>query len=170
LEPTIGSEGGASEFQPFFEREFAQLVRALVPTTASVGDAEEAVQEAMVRAYERWDRVSTLQSPAGYVYVTAINVHRRSRRRLGRLLFGRQVDVEASDAGLIDDFLERDLLVSRLALLPQANRDALLLVGWLGLGAAEAGEILKIKPASVRSRVHRARALLEKSERSDGDE
>jgi RNA polymerase sigma-70 factor (ECF subfamily) len=44
--------------------------------------------------------------------------------------------------------------------LPRGQREAILLVEWLGLDAREAGRILGISPSSVRSRVHRAKAFL----------
>lgn len=147
------------QFQSFFESEYPRLVRAVLPTAGSRADAEEAVQEAMARTYERWNRVRDLRSPAGYVYVTAINFHRRSRRRLSRILLGQREDsAQAGDP--TESVLERDGLLRALAALPQGERDALLLVGWLGMDSEEASEVLKIKPASVRSRIHRARETL----------
>lgn len=159
---TASTRPAETEFPAFFRQEYPRLVRALVPTTGNLTDAEEAVQEAMARAYERWGRVTGRGSPAGYVYVTAVNVHRRSRRRLSRFLFGGHDEPVASGDD-IEDLLRRDLLLRGLTALPQGERDALLMVGWLGMDAAEAGEVLQIKPASVRSRVHRARAHLEKT-------
>ncbi len=148
------------EFRSFFQREYPRLVRALVATTGNVADAEEAVQEAMARTFERWGRVASRGAPTGYVYVTAVNAHRRSRRRLARLLFGRHEESASVGSDGVDDLVRRDLLLRGLASLPPGERDALLMVGWLGMDAAEVGEVLHIKPASVRSRVHRARQHL----------
>jgi RNA polymerase sigma-70 factor (ECF subfamily) len=39
-------------------------------------------------------------------------------------------------------------------------REAFLLVEWLGLTSEEAGSVLRIKPATVRVRVHRAKEKL----------
>ena len=63
----------------------------------------------------------------------------------------------------------RDGVLRALAALPEGERDAVLLVSYLGLSSEEAAEALGIKPVSVRSRVHRARtALLELKEEKDG--
>lgn len=43
---------------------------------------------------------------------------------------------------------------------PEAQREALALVGWLGYTAEEAGALLGIDAASVRGRLHRARRTL----------
>ncbi|MHB8417395.1 MAG: RNA polymerase sigma factor [Myxococcales bacterium] len=47
-----------------------------------------------------------------------------------------------------------------LARLPAAQREALLLVGWEGLSAQEASEILSVKAEALRQRLSRARAAL----------
>jgi len=44
--------------------------------------------------------------------------------------------------------------------LPVGQRAALILVDWLDMDTDEAGRILDLKPASVRVRLHRARAAL----------
>lgn len=112
----------------------------------------------MVRAYERWRRLRRLDSPEGYVYVTAINLHRSRLRRLAlrnrlRLLVRRPPDP-------MESIEMRTDLVDALRALPDGQRDALLLVEWLDLSAESAGHALGIAPASIRSRTHRARRAL----------
>lgn len=70
----------------FFPEGYPQLVRTLLAATGDLGSAEEAAQEAMTRVFGRWGRVSRLDSPIGYAYVVAINVHRR-RSRVGSSLW-----------------------------------------------------------------------------------
>lgn len=51
---------------------------------AAFGDpdlAREIADEAIVRAFERWDRVGAMANPAGWAYRVAINVGRRRHRR-----------------------------------------------------------------------------------------
>jgi predicted RNA polymerase sigma factor len=56
-------------FADLFEREFGRLVRNL----RAVDDAaEDAVQEAFVQAYVRWNRVGQLDDPAGWVRRVAV--------------------------------------------------------------------------------------------------
>jgi DNA-directed RNA polymerase specialized sigma24 family protein len=40
-------------------------------------EAEDVAQEAMVRGYERWDRVQRADSPAAYVFRTTLNLNRK---------------------------------------------------------------------------------------------
>jgi RNA polymerase sigma-70 factor (ECF subfamily) len=47
-----------------------------------------------------------------------------------------------------------------LANLPRGQREAIVLTGWLGMDAEEAGRVLGIDASSVRGRLHRGRAAL----------
>jgi DNA-directed RNA polymerase specialized sigma24 family protein len=47
----------------------------------------------------------------------------------------------------------RDEIEDMLHSLPSEQRDALVLVEWLGLSSEEAGSVLGISPASVRGRI-----------------
>ena len=162
--PRVDSDDGS--FAEFFADAYPRLARALLPVTGDLGLAEEAAQEAMTRVFTRWGRVSRLDSPVGYAYVVAVNVHRRRSRRRW-LPFSRETaDPNADPARQV---VGRDQVVRALSSLPEGERDALLLVSFLGLSSEEAAAALKIKPASVRSRVHRARASLMKlKEEEDG--
>jgi RNA polymerase sigma factor (sigma-70 family) len=147
---------GVRDFDAFFDKEYTPLLRLMFGMTGNLVEAEELAQEAMTRALERWDRVSNMSSPAGYVYRTAVNLNRSRLRRLARPLRWSRQSERSSDA-------EPEVigsLVSALTALSRGQREAVLLVEWLGLDAREAGRILGISPSSVRSRVHRAKASL----------
>ncbi|MGC1165226.1 MAG: sigma-70 family RNA polymerase sigma factor [Solirubrobacterales bacterium] len=162
--PDEAEAGGT--FADFFAEGYPRLVRAVLPATRDLGVAEEVAQEAMTRVFARWGRVSRLDSPIGYAYVTALNVHRRRTRRPWAPLTRDIADLSPDPAWQV---ASRDRLLAALAALPEGERDALLLVSFLGLSTEEAGRALKIKPASVRSRLHRARiALRELKEKEDG--
>jgi RNA polymerase sigma factor (sigma-70 family) len=144
------------DFDGFFEEEYAPLLRLMFAMTGNLMEAEELAQEAMTRALERWDRVSAMASPPGYVYRTAVNLNRSRLRRLARPLRWSRGSERSSDA----DPEVIGSLVSALAALPRGQREAVLLVEWLGLDAREVGQILGIAPSSVRSRVRRAKTSL----------
>lgn len=157
-EPAAVMHKRESDFEVFFRDSYPDLVRALAATTREVSAAEELVQEAMARAFTRWSRVASMQSPAGYVYVIAVNLHRRQLRRaslLRTLHRPEPVDDPMQDAAARTD------LLAALARLPQGQRNALLLIEWLGIDVATSAQLLRIKPSSVRARTHRARATLQ---------
>ncbi len=73
------------DFADFYADAHPRLVAAV---TGFCGDPEvgrEAADEAMVRAFERWDRVGRMESPTGWVMATAMNQARRVLRRRSRL-------------------------------------------------------------------------------------
>jgi RNA polymerase sigma-70 factor (ECF subfamily) len=150
----------AANFETFFRDEYPRLVRAMVLLTASPAEAEDLAQEALTRAYERWEKVRGLESPLGYVYRTALNLN---RKRLRRLAVRARIRLEAHHGGDPATAVEaRNEVLRLLAALPSAQREAVVLVEWLGLDADEAGQLIGIAAASVRGRLHRARAVLQK--------
>jgi len=150
--------GELSTFADFFLAEHERLFQALYLLTGDRYEADDLAQEALLRAYERWDRVVGMDSPAGYVYRTALNLHRSRLRSLvvrARRVFA---DVPAEDfSGSVSASHDIRLALARI---PRGQREALILVEWLGLGSEEAGRVLGIDASSVRGRIHRGRASL----------
>ncbi len=155
------------DFAEFFRAEYPALVRSLYLLTANRAEAEELAQEAMARTYERWDRVSKMKSPGGYVYRITLNLNRNRLRHLAlrvRRLLSLAPEQQSPSGGEI-----QTELVAAIASLPTTLREAFILVEWLGLTTEEAAEILRIKAVSVRSRLHRARAALREALRENID-
>ncbi len=83
------------EFEAFYEDVHQRLVASLVAFCGDADVGQDAVDEAIVRAYERWHTVRAMSSPAAWVFRTGFNVARRihgRRRRLIRLLPRLHVD------------------------------------------------------------------------------
>jgi DNA-directed RNA polymerase specialized sigma24 family protein len=78
----LGDVAEALGFEAFFQAEYPGLVRALYLLTGDQDEAEDLAQATMARVYERWDRVRVMDSPAGYVYRAAVNLHRQRLRHL----------------------------------------------------------------------------------------
>ena len=151
-------DGGAIEFEDLYLDERIRLVRAMLLLTGRVGEAEDLAQEAFVRVYERWSQVGEMESPTGYLYRTALNLHRKRLRRLAVKLRKRAVRQDDDRGGDVAD--ERLDLLRAVAALPIAQRQAVVLVDWLGFPPSEAALLLGIEAASVRGRLHRARREL----------
>jgi len=161
---------GAPDFEAFYRAEFPGLVRAMFLLVPDVDEAQELAQEAMVRVYERWDRVSAMESPGGYLFRVATNLNRHRVRWLS-VRARRLLTLGAGQRDVEIDPVSRDL-VDAISSLSVRLREAFMLVDWLGMSSDEAARILHIAPASVRSRVHRARrelrARLNPEEHDDG--
>ncbi len=153
----LGRVVEALGFEEFFRDEHRGLVRALYLLTADQAEAEELAQETMARVYERWDRVSRMESPGGYAYRLALNLNRHRLRHLAvraRRLLAITVHPDFEQPPEV-----RRELAEAIASLPRGQREAFMLVEWLGMSAEEVARALKIAPASVRSRIHRAGRL-----------
>jgi len=147
-----------TSFRWFFETEYQRLCQALFLLTGDAYEAEDLAQEAMTRALERWERVGTMDSPAGYVYRTALNLNRKRIRRLVVAARRALASVPAEDhSGTVGD--QQDVRRA-LAEVSAREREALVLVDWLELNAEEAGQLLGIAPGTLRVRLHRGRAKL----------
>jgi RNA polymerase sigma factor (sigma-70 family) len=157
--PTCVGKGESDlRFEDFFQAEYPGLVRSLYLLTANLGEAEELAQETMARAYERWDRIRLMESAAGYVYRTAVNLNRKRLRHLAvrarRLLATDPHAAERPEPETRADFARA------LASLPVGQREAFMLVEWLGFSTEEARRTLGIEASSVRSRVARGKAAM----------
>lgn len=150
--------GDRLDFEEFYRTEYPRLVRSMFLLVPNVDEAKELAQDAMVRVYERWDKVSMMESPGGYLYRVATNLNRRRIRSLvvrARALMTLGVDLHDEEM----DLAPREL-ADAISSLSVRLRQAFMLVDWLGMSSDDASHILGIRPASVRSRLHRARGEL----------
>jgi RNA polymerase sigma factor (sigma-70 family) len=146
------------DFEGFFGEEYPRLFSALHLLTGDAFEADDLAQESMLRAYERWDRIKGMDSPLGYVYRTALNLNRSRLRKVAvraRRVFAEVPGEDPSAAAEARSEVHR-----ALGALSRPQREALILVEWLGFGSEEAAGLLGIDPASVRGRIHRAKKVL----------
>jgi RNA polymerase sigma factor (sigma-70 family) len=155
------------DFEVFFEQHHERLFRALWLLTRNRQEAEEVMQDAFLRLWERWDRVIDGPDPVGYLYRTAMNVWRSRLRRAA--VAARKVIHHIQGDDEIAEVEQRDAVVRALAPLPPRQRAAVVLMDVLDLSSERAGEVLGIRPATVRVLAARARAALaqEREERHE---
>jgi RNA polymerase sigma-70 factor (sigma-E family) len=153
-------------FESFFEASYERLLRTIYLVSGSRHEAEDLAQEAFVRVYERWNRVASMANPAGYLYRVALNAHRSRVRRLAvaaRRTFVRQAEDPLASSD------ERDALRRALHKLPAGQREAVVLVEWLGMSDEEAALVLRVSPVTVRVRISRAHHALRPLLEATGD-
>jgi RNA polymerase sigma factor (sigma-70 family) len=165
LEAVITGEDEAvtqtRSFEEFFEAERDGLFGALVLIAGDRHEAEEVTQDAFLALWERWERVSAMENPAGYLYRTAMNVFRRRRRRAA-LAIRRAVGLFHTD----DPFAAadaREVVVRALGGLSPRQRAALVLTELLEFTSEEAGRAMGIKPVTVRVLASQGRAAMKQS-------
>jgi RNA polymerase sigma-70 factor (ECF subfamily) len=121
-------------------------------------EAEEVMQDAFLRVWERWDRVSAMESPDGFLYRTALNVYRKRLRRAAIAVRKATTFLPEDDA--LGGVETRDEVARLLRGLTQREREAIVVTAYLGYSAEEAGELLGIRANTVRVLTSRARATL----------
>jgi RNA polymerase sigma-70 factor (ECF subfamily) len=153
---TTASQG----FEAFFDEHRLRLFRALWLVTRNRHEAEEIMQDAFLRLWERWPRVAAMPDPAGYLYRTAMNVL-RSRARRAAVAVRKAVRLVPPDDQL-EAVAERDAAIRAMASLTPRQRAAVVLTDVLGLTSVEAAEALRVKPVTVRVLAARGREELRK--------
>jgi RNA polymerase sigma-70 factor (ECF subfamily) len=151
-------------------RAFEELVRLhqhrlftlAVRELGSAADADDAVQETLVRAWRALPRFRAEASFSTWLYRICLNAvaDQRARRARGAAVPIEDV-VEPSDPR--DATLERELagdLQRALGELDETYRTAVLLYDVLGRSYAEIGEVLGVPEGTVKSRIFRGRTEL----------
>jgi RNA polymerase sigma-70 factor (ECF subfamily) len=149
----------APSFEEFYEATFRRVFTALCLVTGDRHEAEEVVQDAFVRVFERWDRVGNLEDPTGYLFRISMNVF-RSRYRRASLGLRRALSLAPAATDDLAAVENRDEVVRLLLGLDPRQRAAVLLTAILDYSAEEAGRMLGIRASSVRSLTTRARARM----------
>jgi RNA polymerase sigma factor (sigma-70 family) len=153
--------GEPLSFEDFYLAERPGLFGAIVMVTRSTTEAEELVQEAFVRLWERWDQVSAHPDPHGYLYRTAFNLDRQRRRRLRRAAARLVAASDEPDA--FDRADDLTALAAALGELSRRRRTAVVLMDLLGFDSDDAAELMGNRPATVRSLASQGRAELRRS-------
>ncbi len=147
-------------FEAFYQAEARTLFRRLWLVTANRAEAEELMQDAFLKVWERWDHVSAMDDPVGYLYRTAMNLFRKRYRR-ATLALRRTVGLAPSN----DDFADaddRETVRHVLATLAPRQRAALVLTEMLGFTSKEAGDALGVTDATIRSLTRHGRDAFRK--------
>jgi RNA polymerase sigma-70 factor (ECF subfamily) len=159
--------GPSVDFEVFFETHHERLFRALWLMTRNRDEAEEVLQDAFLRVWQRWDRVGNGPDPAAYLYRTAMNLWRSRLRRAAVAMRKVVHQIQHDDEMAAVD--QQDAIIRALAPLPPRQRAAVILLDVLDLSSERAGAALGIEPVTVRVLAARARATLAK-EVGDRDE
>jgi RNA polymerase sigma-70 factor, ECF subfamily len=151
----------AAAFEGLVDAEYARLYGGLCLITRDRAEAEDVIQEAYLRVWERWDRVVEMDDPAGYLFRTAMNLWRKRRRRV--TLAVRRAMRLAPARDELAEVEAREVVVHALAALTERQRAAIVLVDLLDQTSEEAAELLGIKPPTVRVLVSKGRAALKRN-------
>ena len=157
----------AHAFKTYVEPELAVLLRVALTLTGSRADAEDLVQETVIRAFRALPGFDGKHPRAWLLTIlrnTNMNMHRRRRPDLVQdwdavgdspPAFGAERHVSPEEA-VVDNILNEDLEAA-VNSLDSRFRTVLLLVDVDQLTYAEAGEALGLPVGTITSRLNRAR-------------
>lgn len=148
-----------AELRTFLAERYARLVAGVAMIAGSRAAAEDAVQEALARAWERSDRGEHIESLPGWVTRAALNLAKSRLRRVRAEARARQRLPHSASAG--SDVADIRLDIERaLAALPRRQREVTVLRYYLGLDVAETAATLEVSTGTVKTSLHRARRAL----------
>ena len=161
---------GASrrEFEQFVKDRTGPLLHTAYLMAGSLTEAEDLVQEAMLRVARNWLRVRVMDYPAAYARKVLVNAALdgalQRARRAGELTAAHSAGTrESADIRALRDLHKvetQEELLGALATLPARQRAAIVLRYWEDLPEAEVAEILGCSAGTVKSSASRGLARL----------
>ena len=144
-----------AEFIALYDARFSDLSAQLYAYTADSTEAQDLVQEAFLRAWQRWDKIGTYDDPIAWVRRVAWNLAMSRHRRLAvvRRFLAKSGPPEPHP-GMSPDHVA---LVAALRQLPDKQRRALVLHYLADMPIAEIAKETGAKEGTVKSWLHRGR-------------
>ena len=148
------------------------LYRVALRLTANPSDAEDLVQETMLRAYRSWERYTPGTNAKGWLLTILrhlfINEYRRRSRHpetvdvdtIEPFALFQEVQEEDPQGAFFDKIVDDEVLRA-VDQLPEAFREAVTLSDVEGLSYEEVAKVLDVPVGTVKSRLYRGRRLLQ---------
>jgi RNA polymerase sigma-70 factor (sigma-E family) len=153
------------EFDQFVAGAADELLRTAYLVVWDLAEAEDLVQESLVRVAKRWPRVRSMDHPVAYARRILVNLaldgaERRARRRQelnGQPPEDRADESSSQDLRRVDASAE---IVTALGTLPPRQRAVLVLRYFVDLPEAEVATVLGCSVGTVKSTASRGLARL----------
>ena len=153
----MGLTDRRGEFEAWYRQEHPRIVASLAVAARDRELALEVAAEAFVRAYERWERVRTMERRGGWLHRTALNLLKRRlrrRRHEGQLLSGSIVPIGVGPT-------ETDVDLWRAVEdLPERTRTAVALRYVADLTEPEIAKAMGVSRGTVATLLSRGRVAL----------
>jgi RNA polymerase sigma-70 factor (sigma-E family) len=152
------------DFASYVTARWPSLVRSATFLGCTVPEAEDVVQTALVRCYRSWDRVCAAGRMDAYVYKVLLNTLAKSGRRHWSRERATEVPPEFGQPDFAHEVDARTDLGRALSRLRREHREVLVLRFGADLTERQVAEALGIPLGTVKSRVSRAIAAIDRTE------
>jgi len=151
------------DFDEFVAGNLEQLLRTAYLITWDAGEAEDLVQDCLLKVARRWPRVRGMAQPRAYARRILVNLaldDSRGRARRRGELDGVSAGFDGPARDLLAGLEARAELLDALAGLTARQRAVLVLRYFNDLTEAETAEVLGCSPGTVKSNASRGLARL----------
>lgn len=148
----------AGEFDSFYAASSRRVLGQIYAMTGNRAEAEDAVAEAFLKAWDRWDAVRDCDSPEAWVRRVASRIAVSTwRKTVNRLKAHHRDTVDQEIAGLSPDHVA---LVHALRQIPPDQRRVIVLHHLVGLSVDEISGEVGAPTGTVKARLARGRKAM----------
>ncbi len=155
----------SDDFDAFYHATSRRLLHQMYAMTGNLADAQECVQEAYARAWQRWKQVRQADDPAAWVRTVAWRIAasrwRKTRNGVRALIQHGPPDHTGAPSA------DHVALVQALREIPEAQRRAIVLHHLVGMSVDEVAHETGAPSGTVKARLSRGRAALAELLRDD---
>jgi RNA polymerase sigma-70 factor (ECF subfamily) len=145
-------------FDEFYSGSVRRVTGLLYAMTGSRAEAEDCVQEAYARAWQRWDKVSEYGDPEAWVRTVAYRVSISTWRKTTNMRVAHRRHGAPDDPhGMSPDYVA---IIAALRKIPDRQRQAIVLHHLVGLSVEEIARETGAPPGTVKARLSRGRQAL----------
>jgi RNA polymerase sigma-70 factor (sigma-E family) len=165
LRQRADSSGAKPTIEQIYHSERLPMVRLAVLLVDDINTAEDVVQDAFSGVFKAWDRLADEDSIRGYLRTCVVNAARsvlRRRRTARAYVPPVEPPAEGADTStlLAEEYREA---LQALSLLPERQREVIVLRYWSDLSEAEVATALGISKGTVKSSTSRGLATLRRA-------
>lgn len=147
-----------AEFTDLYENHFSELAAQVCAYLGDATEAQDLVQEAFLRAWQRWDKVGGYEEPVAWVRRVAWNLatSRHRRNQVVRKFLQKSAPPEPAPGAGPDHVA----LVTALQRVPAKRRRALVLHYMADMPISKIAKVTGAREGTVKSWLHRGRREL----------
>jgi len=123
--------------------------------------AQDAAQTTFLKAWQALDTLREGATEKAWLMQIAANTCRSTLRSREYRMYAKNADLDSLPEPSVESPMSDPTVYNAVRSLPEKYREVIILHYYQALSAVEVARILRIPQASVRTRLHRARKLLE---------